>query len=112
MKRIWTAAVLLILVLSGCLYNRYAVSRAIALVSAPLTQAVRCDDLTQAQGYLAAAQAQYSRQERYLCAVMNRQLLDPVRAGLARSQAAAQRGDAAEMQVSLAELQQAVAALR
>lgn len=112
MKRIWTAAVLLILVLSGCLYNRYAVSRAIALVSAPLTQAVRCDDLTQAQGYLAAAQAQYSKQEPYLSAVMHRQLLDTVRVGFARSQAAVQLGDATEIHVSLAELQQAVSALR
>ena len=112
MKRIWAAIVLLVLVISGCLYNSYAVSRTIARISAPLTQAIHCDDPAQAQGYLAAAQAQYTKRESYLCAVMNRQLLDPVRAGFARSQTAAQRGDTAEMQESLAELQQAVSALR
>jgi len=112
MKRIWAAVVLLVLVISGCLYNSYAVSRTIARISAPLTQAIHCDDPAQAQAYLTVAQTQYNRRESYLCAVMNRQLLDPVRAGFARSQTAARRGDTAEMQVSLAELQQAVSALR
>lgn len=112
MKRIWAAVVLLVLVISGCLYNSYAVSRTIARISAPLTQAIHCDDPAQAQSYLTAAQAQYTKRESYLCAVMNRQLLDPVRVGFARSQTAALHGDMAEMQVSLAELQQAVSALR
>ena len=74
MKRVWTAAVLLALVITGCLYN--------------------------------------DRHERYLRAVMNRQRLDTVRAGFARSQAAARLGDAAQMQLSLAELREAVLALR
>lgn len=112
MKRIWAAIVLLVLVISGCLYNGYAVPRTIARISAPLTQAMHCGDPAQAQAYLAAAQAQYTKRESYLCAVMNRQLLDSVRVGFARSQTAAQRGNTAEMQISLAELQQAVAALR
>lgn len=112
MKRIWAAIVLLILIISGCLYNSYAVSHTIARISAPLAQAMHCDDPAQAQAYLTAAQAQYTKRESYLCAVMNRQLLDPVRAGFARSQTAAQRGNTAEMQESLAELQQAVSALR
>lgn len=112
MKRIWAAVVLLVLVISGCLYNSYAVSRTIARISAPLTQAMHCNDPAQAQAYLTVAQTQYNRRESYLCAVMNRQLLDPIRAGFARSQTAALHGDMAEMQVSLAELQQAVSALR
>lgn len=112
MKRIWAAVVLLVLVISGCLYNSHAVSRTIARISAPLTQAIHCDDPAQAQAYLTVAQTQYNRRESYLCAVMNRQLLNPVRAGFARSQTAARRGDTAEMQVSLAELQQAVSALQ
>lgn len=45
-------------------------------------------------------------------AVMNRQRLDTVRAGFARSQAAARLGDAAQLQLSLAELREAVLALR
>ena len=43
---------------------------------------------------------------------MNRQRLDTVRAGFARSQAAARLGDAAQLQLSLAELREAVLALR
>ena len=112
MKRVWTAAVLLALVITGCLYNSYAVSRTAARISAPLTQAMCCDSPTRAQAHLTAAQAQYDRQERYLRAVMNRQRLDTVRAGFARSQAAARLGDAAQLQLSLAELREAVLALR
>ena len=42
MKRVWTAAVLLALVITGCLYNNCAVSRTAARISAPLTQAMCC----------------------------------------------------------------------
>lgn len=112
MKRVWTAAVLLILVVLVCLYNSYTVSRTISRISAPLTQAMRCDDPAQAQIYLTTAQAYYDRRERYLSAVMHRQLLDTVRVDFARSQSAVRLGDETEIQVSLAELQQAVSALR
>ena len=107
MKRVWTAAVLLALVITGCLYNSCAVSRTAARISAPLTQAMCCASPARAQAHLTAAQAQYDRQERYLRAVMNRQRLDTVRA-----QAAARLGDAAQLQLSLAELREAVLALR
>ena len=92
MKRVWTAAVLLTLVITGCLYNSCAVSRTAARISAPLTQAMCCASPARAQAHLTAAQAQYDRQERYLRAVMN--------------------GDAAQLQLSLAELREAVLALR
>ena len=101
MKRVWTAAVLLALVITGCLYNSCAVSRTAVRISAPLTQAMCCDSPARAQAHLTAAQAQYDRQE-----------LDTVRAGFARSQAAARLGDAAQLQLSLAELREAVLALR
>ena len=64
MKRVWTAAVLLALVITGCLYNNYAVSRTAARVSAPLTQAMCCASPARAQAYLTAAHAQYDRRER------------------------------------------------
>ena len=112
MKRVWTATVLLALVITGCLYNSCAVSRTAARISAPLTQAMCCDSPARAQAHLTAAQAQYDRQERYLRAVMNRQRLDTVRAGFARSQAAARRGDAAQQQESRAGLGVAVGARR
>ena len=112
MRCVWTAAGLLALVITGCLSNSYAVSRAAGRISAPLKQAMCCASPARAQAHLTAAQAQYDRQERYLRAVMNRQRLDTVRAGFARSQAAARLGDAAQLQLSLAELREAVLALR
>ena len=55
MKRVWTAAVLLALVITGRLYNSCAVSRTAARISAPLTQAMCCDSPARAQVHLTAA---------------------------------------------------------
>ena len=54
MKRAWTAAVLLALVITGCLYNSCAVSRTAARISAPLTQAMCCASPARAQAHLTA----------------------------------------------------------
>ena len=64
MKRVWTAAVLLALVITGCLYNSCAVSRTAARISAPLTQAMCCASPARAEAHLTSAEARSDRQER------------------------------------------------
>ena len=66
MKRVWTAAVLLALVITGCLYNNCAVSRTAARISAPLTQAMCCASPARAQAHLTAAPAHHADVRRIL----------------------------------------------
>lgn len=111
MKRFWTAVILLICIMAGCMYNFHLVSQTVSRISVPLTQAaqaVQSDDLANAGRLTAQAQQIYQQREAYLSAVINEKLLDEVRLDFARTAEGIRAGDTAQCAVELAGLRQAV----
>lgn len=111
MKRLWTALVLLVLVVAGGAYNLRAVSRTVDSIVIPLEQATaaaQADDLTSAGRLTAQAQQAYLEQEDYLSAVLSEKLLDEVRLGFARAVEGVCAGDNVQLAMELAGLRQAV----
>lgn len=110
MKRLWTALVLLVLVVAGGAYNLRAVSRTVDSIVIPLEQATaaaQADDLTSAGRLTAQAQQAYLEQEDYLSAVLSEKLLDEVRLGFARAVEGVRAGDNVQLAMELAGLRQA-----
>lgn len=111
MKRLWTALILLILVMVGGVYNLYAVSHTVDSITVPLEQATaaaQMDDLTSAGHLTAQAQQIYQSQENYLSAILSEKLLDEVRLGFARATEGVRAGDNIQLAMELAGLRQAV----
>lgn len=110
MKRLWTALVLLILVIAGGAYNLRAVSRTVDSIVIPLEQATaaaQANDLMSAGRLTAQAQQAYLEREDYLSAVLSEKLLDEVRLGFARAVEGVRAGDNVQLAMELAGLRQA-----
>lgn len=110
MKRLWTALVLLILVIAGGAYNLRAVSRTVDSIVIPLEQATaaaQANDLVSAGQLTAQAQQAYLEREDYLSAVLSEKLLDEVRLGFARAVEGVRAGDNVQLAMELAGLRQA-----
>lgn len=110
MKRLWTALVLLVLVIAGGAYNLRAVSHTVDSIVIPLEQATaaaQANDLTSAGRLTAQAQQAYLEQEDYLSAVLSEKLLDEVRLGFARAVEGVRAGDNVQLAMELAGLRQA-----
>ena len=111
MKRLWTALILLVLVMAGGAYNLYAVSHTVDSITVPLVQATaaaQMDDLISAGRLTAQAQQIYQSQENYLSAILSEKLLDEVRLGFARATEGVRAGDNIQLAMELAGLRQAV----
>lgn len=111
MKRIFIAILLLAFVIAGCIYNFYAVGRAVADITGPLQQAeqaVENGDLSAALEQTKQAHATFSQRETALQCTVNERLLDTVRIAFVGAEAGAAAGDEAEFRTSLSALKQSL----
>lgn len=111
MKRLWTAALLLLAVIISAWYNFCLISDTVDTISNTLVQAtdaVEQNNLPEATQLLKQAHAVYLDRESYLSAVVSEKLLDDVRLGFARCEQSLRNGKPEDQATELADVRQAI----